>query len=254
MPSVNELSTRYDAIMVTPRRGVGVCTECFNTTRGHGRCYHCCGAEPVLDLLVPISYSVAHEQLHQALAGYKRLPDLPARRYVRELAAILWRFLAEHEACVAQAAQAGRFELVTTVPSSDPERDERHPLRQIVAEFVAPTRGRYQRLLVTPRLGLPPRTFDPNRFEPVRPLDGEPVLLIDDTWTTGANARSAAAALKRAGAGRVAAVVIGRHLNREWHDNDARLRAMSRPFDWSGCALCAGADRRSDEARGTRAA
>jgi orotate phosphoribosyltransferase len=65
------------------------------------------------------------------------------------------------------------------------------------------------------------------------------VLLIDDTWTTGANAQSAAAALKSAGAGPVAAVVIGRHLNREWHENDRRLRGITRPFDWSHCALCA---------------
>ena len=65
------------------------------------------------------------------------------------------------------------------------------------------------------------------------------MLLIDDTWTTGANAQSAAAALKSAGAERVAAVVIGRHLNREWHENDRRLRGITRPFDWDRCALCA---------------
>ena len=68
------------------------------------------------------------------------------------------------------------------------------------------------------------------------------MLLIDDTWTTGASAQSAAAALKDAGAGRVAAVVIGRHLNREWHENDRRLRGIERPFDWSKCALCAEPD------------
>jgi orotate phosphoribosyltransferase len=65
------------------------------------------------------------------------------------------------------------------------------------------------------------------------------VLLIDDTWTTGANAQSAAATLKAAGSGPVAAVVIGRHLNREWHENDRRLRGIGTPFDWSRCALCA---------------
>ena len=64
------------------------------------------------------------------------------------------------------------------------------------------------------------------------------MLLIDDTWTTGASAQSAAAALKAAGADR-AAVVIGRHLNREWHENDRRLRGIARPFDWGTCALCA---------------
>jgi adenine/guanine phosphoribosyltransferase-like PRPP-binding protein len=72
-----------------------------------------------------------------------------------------------------------------------------------------------------------------------RRLDDEPVLLVDDTWTTGSNAQSAAAALKRAGAGPVAALVIGRHLNRGYRDNDRRLRAIPTPFDWSACAICA---------------
>ena len=36
------------------------------------------------------------------------------------LAAIVWRFLAEHERCLAQAVGTDRFELVTTVPSGDP--------------------------------------------------------------------------------------------------------------------------------------
>ena len=65
------------------------------------------------------------------------------------------------------------------------------------------------------------------------------MLLIDDTWTTGASAQSAAAALKQAGAGAVVALVIGRHLKRDWHENDRRLRGIARPFDWCRCAFCA---------------
>jgi predicted phosphoribosyltransferase len=107
---------------------------------------------------------------------------------------------------------------------------------------VGPTRERYERLLRRSGLEVAPRTFNIGKFGSVRPLDGEPVLLIDDTWTTGASAQSAAAALAHAGAGPVAAVVIGRHINREWHENDKRLRAIPRPFDWERCALCASED------------
>jgi orotate phosphoribosyltransferase len=42
---------------------------------------------------------------------------------------------------------------------------------------------------------------------------GADVLLVDDTWVSGASAQSAAAALKAAGARRVALVVIGRHVD-----------------------------------------
>lgn len=192
----------------------------------------------MLDAVAPISYSVAREQLHHALASYKRLDGDVARRLGASLAAILWRFLAEHERCVARAAGTNRFELVTTVPSGDRARDEDHPLRWIVGELVGPTRDRHERLLQRTQDDVQPRTFNPDKFIATRPLDNHSVLLIDDTWTTGSSAQSAAAALKAAGAGATAAVVIGRHLNREWHENDRRLRGIESPFDWGRCALC----------------
>ncbi len=54
--------------------------------------------------------------------------------------------------------------------------------------------------------------LDPDRFRAPRPLTGASVLLLDDTWTSGGTAQSAAVALKRAGARSVAAVVLGRHV------------------------------------------
>ncbi len=239
MPSVRELSALYENVMLGPRRGPSVCTTCFNFTDGYSRCYACDYGQSVLDAVTPISYSVAREQLHHALASYKRLDGEVARRLGASLAAILWRFLAEHESCVARAAGTDRFDLVTTVPSGDRARDERHPLRWIVGELVGPTRDRYHPILQRSHTHAVPRTFIPDKFAATNRLNNRSVLLIDDTWTTGASAQSAAAALKAAGAGATAAVVIGRHLNREWHENDRRLRGIERPFDWSRCALCA---------------
>ena len=239
MPTVAELTAGYGNFMLGPRAGPEVCGLCFNLTRGYERCYACAHGQPWLDALSPISYSIAREQLHHTLASYKRDEGEIARRFTVELAAVLWRFLVHHEACVAEAVGAERFDLVTTVPSSDCDRDEHHPLRTIVGELVGPTRERHQRLLRRTETDVPPRGFHREKYESLRLLAGEPVLLIDDTWTTGANAQSAAAALKSAGSGPVAAVVIGRHLNREWHHNDRRLRRITRPYDWSTCALCA---------------
>ena len=240
MPSVRELSALYENVMLGPRRGPSVCTTCFNFTDGYSRCYACDHGQSVLDAVAPISYSVAREQLHHALASYKRLDGEVARRLGASLAAILWRFLAEHERCVARAAGTDRFDLVTTVPSGDRARDDQHPLRWIVGELVGPTRDRHERLLQRSHNDVAPRAFSRDKFAATRPIQGgTSVLLIDDTWTTGASAQSAGAALKAAGAGATAAVVIGRHLNREWHENDRRLRGIERPFDWSRCALCA---------------
>ncbi|HEV3128305.1 MAG TPA: hypothetical protein VGY32_04945 [Solirubrobacteraceae bacterium] len=239
MPSVRELTALYENFMLTPLPGPEVCDVCFNLTAGYQRCYACAHGHRALDAVVPVSYSVAGEQLHHALACYKRLTGDVARRLGVELAAVLWRFLADHERCLAHASGVRSFQVATTVPSGDRERDEPHPLRWIAGHLVAPTRERYERLLRRSGARVEARAFDATRYEPVRKLSGEAVLLVDDTWTTGANAQSAAAALKVAGAGAIGAVVLGRHVNRHWDENNRRLQALP-PFDWARCALCAG--------------
>jgi hypothetical protein len=239
MPSVAELTALYGNFMLGPRHGTDVCQVCFNLTRGYERCYACANGGDHLTVVAPISYSVGHQQLHHVLAGYKRLRGETARRFTVELAAVLWRHLATHERCIARATGTERFELVTTVPSSDPERDEHHPLRRIVGELTGPTRERHVRLLRCSGTAADPHQFNADKYVASRALSGESILLIDDTWTTGANAQSAACALTAAGAGPVAVVVIGRYLNREWHQNDSRLRRLARPFDWDTCTLCA---------------
>jgi predicted amidophosphoribosyltransferase len=236
MPTVAQLTDLYTNLLLNPRHGPGVCEVCFTFTAGYARCHPCQHAARRLDAVAPISYSVAHDQLHRALAGYKRLGGAVARRLQVELAAVVWRFVAAHERCVARAAGVPAFEVVTTVPSSDRVRDARHPLRRIAGELALPTRARYEPLLVRSDAAVGERAFAPDKYAVARPLAGAGVLLIDDTWTTGANAQSAAAALRTAGAGAIAAVVIGRHVKRDWQDNERRLRELPRPFDWSTCA------------------
>ncbi len=239
MPTVAELTALYGNFMLGPEHGPGVCRRCLNLTDGYQRCYACTRLESWLDAMAAISYSVAHEQLHHALAGYKRSPATVADRFTIELAAVLWRYLAGHEACLARAAWIDAFELVTVVPSSTRERDRDHPLSRIVGELTGATRARFERLLCRSSTPVAPRGFSPEKYDAIGGLKGRSVLLIDDTWTTGANAQSAAAALKTAGAGPVAAVVIGRHVNREWRQNDRHLQRLARPFDWERCCNCA---------------
>jgi predicted amidophosphoribosyltransferase len=240
VPSVAELSAPYANFMLGPRRGRHVCETCFNFTRSYSRCYACTQNGEWLAAVAPVSYSVASEQLHRALWGYKHLAGDVAKRLRMELAAVLWRYLAQHERCIARAAAVQAFDLVTTVPSGFRDRDKRHPLRPIVGELVGPTRERHRRLLERTDIEVPERESHAERYRSRRALDGQAVLLVDDTWTSGASAQSAAAALREAGAGPVAAVVIGRHLNRDWHENDRRLRELERPYNWDRCALCDG--------------
>lgn len=237
MPTVVERSAPYANFMLNPRPRVGVCRRCCTFTDGYDVCYPCRHTPQLLQAVAPISYSIDGEQLHHALAGYKRGAGTTARRFELDLSAVLWRFLANHENCVAAAAEVEGFDRVCTVPSGDAVRDEHHPLRRIVGEIVLPTRDRFARLLIRTDKPVAPRRFDRGKYRAVARVDDSTVLMIDDTWTTGATAQSAAGALLDAGAAAVAAVVIGRHIHRDFENNDRRLRALPRPFDWNLCSL-----------------
>lgn len=208
----------------------------------YDRCYACLHQPSYLDEVVPITYSEHLGQMHTALRMYKDGDD-EARRFARiRLMAILWRFLDAHEICVARAAGVEQFDLVTTVPSSTPERDDARPGLRRIVEGCTPIADRYERVLRSTGEVPQGRDFSPRRYQAVRRIDGARVLLIDDTWTTGGHAQSAAFALRDAGASSVALVVIGRHLHREWEitrgegvTNGDLLDELP-PFDWTVCA------------------
>jgi len=72
-------------------------------------------------------------------------------------------------------------------------------------------------------------------------LTGRHVLLLDDTWTSGASARSAALTLRRAGAQRVSVMVIGRWLVPRYGRNDQFIRdRLQHPFDPRVCPVTGG--------------
>jgi predicted amidophosphoribosyltransferase len=239
VPTVRELSDPYANFMLNPvpPGTESSCSICLTFTDGFARCYNCQFGPQHIDGVLPISYSVHLGQLHTALYSYKRSLGDVARRFQADLSAVLWRFLEQHEQCLAAQLGIDGFDLVTTVPSSSTERDQVHPLRHMVGSIVQPTRDRYERLLVRSGSEVPERTVDLSKFSAERAIEDETVLLIDDTWTTGANVQSAAGSLKDAGASRVGAVVIGRHIHDDYHENETRLRELPRPFNWTACAL-----------------
>jgi predicted amidophosphoribosyltransferase len=239
MATVTELSDPYANFMLNPLppTAADVCSNCLTFTEGFGTCYACGHHARFADAVLPISYSVAFGQLHTALRQYKRGHERAQRQFQPQLAAVLWRFIAAHDQCLAHRVRTDGFDLVSTVPSGSRQRDEQHPLRRLVGELIAPTRMRYQRLLRRSGTPVPERTVDPGKYNPTSNLHGESILLIDDTWASGANVQSAAGALKTAGAGAVGVIVIGRHVKEDYGDNAARLKALPRPFEWERCAL-----------------
>lgn len=227
--------------------GPGVCRVCWGfIDPDYETCYKCGHQPDCLDAVVPITYSEHLGQMHLALRNYKDGDTAGIRRHdTIRLAAILWRFLRDHELCVAQAAGVTSFDLVTIVLSSKPERDKHSAFAELTG-WAEPIRSRLQRAL-EPTGEVDGREFNSNRYRSTTSVSGKTVLLLDDTWTTGGHAQSAAHALTTAGAQKVALVVIGRHVRRDYepvHGSGENcgdiLDAFPEDFDWATCAVHTG--------------
>ena len=190
----------------------GVCAVCRGPARtGYARCYQCVqhdllGPGLLADAVVPISYAVKGTAFATSLWRYKswRSPDPAARA---SLLAMLLTFLHDHGRCVWRHAgmpAPGRLAVVPTGCG----RPGPHPLLELAAPYLRlPVTG----LVIRP--GEQGRDPNVGRFSAERAGPGAAVLLLDDSWVSGASAQSAAAALKRAGARHVAVVVLGRHVD-----------------------------------------
>lgn len=202
-----------------------MCGTCRRTTDGFVRCWQCnqhfqaFGAE-LADEVVPISFAEKDKQLARVLSQYKYSHSADVRRqFTSELAYVLATFLARHLGCL------GEVDLVTVVPSSQGRTPR---LVDVLGRRISLTSGRFAEVLATKCKN--DRRMRPDCYAAVD-VQGQNVLLVDDTWTSGASLQSAAVALKRAGATRVVGLVLGRHL-------DEPSPPDSAPFDWDECCLC----------------
>jgi hypothetical protein len=196
---------------------------------GFARCYQCDLALRevgglLADAVVPAGYAVRGEALAEDLRRYKsdRVAAGEAAAATARLRALLAGFLKAHGAEAWRAAgMAAGPGAVAVVPSGQ-GRPGPHPLLGLVRSCVD---------LPLVRLAVVPaqvhvRGVDPGWVRVGGPVTGADVLVIDDTWVSGGSAQSAAAALKRAGARRVAVVVLGRHVNPADPRSAGLLRAV----------------------------
>lgn len=244
--TVDDVARPYaNFLLPVPDAGVDTCGVCRGPVYDrYSTCYQCKQAELILgvgraDVVSFVSLAPAGEQFARELYTYKRDSVPPAIRRVRliGLAAVLWKWLAEHERCLARAGRVSAFDIVTIVPSTS-GRTTDHPLQELVSEIVGGTGSRYEHLLDVRQRDIPQREHAADRYGACRSLRDARVLVVDDTWATGAHAQSASHALKAAGAATVAVVAIGRWINVDFRNNKQWVsEKRAKPWSWGACCL-----------------
>lgn len=195
----------------------GACDRCFTPTRPGPLCAPCrrdvelSRGPDYLGFMTYAGYMDPIGQSGRVMRAYKSaaVPRGAAHRDVTFLTAL---GVLAHTYCIGALAS----QTVTgwaTVPSLPP-RPGPHPLNEIVRKLAKT--GAVE-VVLEGRVTSVPRTYDPDHFHVVSEnASGQHVLLIDDTWTSGAHAQSAVAALRSAGATAVSVLVLARWLTLGW--------------------------------------
>lgn len=168
-----------------------------------------------------------HQSVH-LMQSYKATPPDP--RSMDNLRLIINVGTLLHGDCIRQ--ELGHlWDSVTYVPSSR-GRSGDHPVRNLaraVSQVADPEAG-VERFLLSLGPGYSPGCSHVARRDRFAVSDewqgavrGKHVLVVDDTWTTGASIQSAAAALKLAGAESVTGLCAARWLKWSWPDHAALL-------------------------------
>ncbi|WP_270718706.1 ComF family protein [Mycolicibacterium sp. BiH015] len=159
--------------------------------------------------MAPLVYAVAGEASARHLSGYKNCPQRRDRdRHADVVAALLASGL-HHEPCVV-ASVGIPISAYAVVPSLT-SRPGRHPLTAIASSL----RPIDEQLLAATLDSPCDRTIRLDKFTVGSPeaVCARHVAVIDDVWTTGANAQSAALTMRRAGAAAVSVLVVGRWID-----------------------------------------
>ena len=226
------------------------CEVCTAPVDGYERCLRCHNDArswdgELADIVLPLAYAFEHTAAHRAQAGrhqseqhmwsYKNVPPGPG--CVSDLTLMLATALHFHHACAATAVGAP-WQAWAVVPSSRHHRAGDHPLEHLAR---AAGLGRpSSRLPDQVRLALAgqpgeDRDIREDRFLVLDPdiASGRHILLLDDTWVTGASAQSAAITLKRAGATAVTSLCLARWIKESNTRVDVPgfFATLSTPYD-----------------------
>jgi predicted amidophosphoribosyltransferase len=221
------------------REPAQTCAVCATPVRGYPRCLPCDRARAtsgLADQVVALCYAIQGAQSGFMLRHYKDNPAAAVRaQHARIISRLLYLGVTLHERCL-ETVTARPVTLRLTIPSSR-DRPETHPFFAIARKLNAVNDTP---LLKPARGSAYDRSIDADNFalKPDVDLRGLHILLLDDTWTTGGHAQSAALTVRRAGAETVSVLVIGRWLSpRHARNGDFVAERLRDDYDPRRCPV-----------------
>jgi phosphoribosylpyrophosphate synthetase len=161
---------------------------------------------------------------------YKESPDALVRlAQSRIVGGIIVRYFEENRGRLAETF--GMWDAVVPVPSTKNPAPSAltRAINEDYSEFVNPVE-----LLIRGTGSMTFNKASESGFQVAADVRGAKVLLVDDTFTTGARVNSAAHALQAAGAEIVAGLVVARKINPpEFNTSDLWERQTAIPFDFT---------------------
>lgn len=230
----------------------GVCVVC-RAPADRDRCSRCLNQLQefgglLADRTIILSYALGycpdgqHQSAHEVRA-YKGFRGAPPVARCRENLQLMIRSSVElHRRCFDVSLGAG-WNALTFVPSSE-RPGKGHPVSGLARAVVvnAELESSLHRFLLQPGPGSAVKrqlTGDkfvvPERWRTT--VDGSHVLIVDDTWTTGASAQGAAVAVKRAGAATVTILCVSRWLRWDWAEHRALIESLAGGYDPLRCPV-----------------
>jgi hypothetical protein len=232
-------------LIPVPRDADDVCPICRSWRAPRfDRCNNCEQAINDLtapcELVIPVTLYRKPSAMRDRLTNYKGGNEDEQQRYAPEIASILDRFFAESDARL--QTRTGGWDVACIVPSES--RVPPHPLDSALIRLPAAHVPAREILLERHSGKVGHRILSDDAFRTAKEVDGKSVLLLDDVYTTGARAQSAASTLNIAGARVAAIVVLARRVNVEW-DPGVRVlwdRQAAIPFSFTDSPWWWGSD------------
>jgi hypothetical protein len=244
MPAGTEFGTLValwrERIGSIPTPSEWVCPRCCGPCWiQYSHCYGCervfVDAPPVLrNKVVPISSTLEEGAWYGQLVAYKTTSRAPWPL----LGGLVSHFASTHAERLKELLE-GPPTALTVVPSKRGISVTEQPLYRVLQETLTWRQQALPRpsvLLEHTGAPVPRQTFTPEAFRALRRnriREGR-ILLVEDSWTSGATAISAAGALLESGAAQVVVLPIARLVKASyWGEDHPYLKAMRQPYDIS---------------------